>query len=116
MLSHTQNRRGFTLIEMMIVVLVIAVLATLVGIAVRHAGDRAKESAQVSHLDHLNWAAMMYKNDTGQYPATLEDLVAAEGTGPTGYQGPYFTPPVPKDPFTNSDYVYDPSTGLVTAP
>lgn len=110
------KRTGFTLIEMMIVILIIAILATIVGLAVRNAGSRTKDSTQKAHLQHLNWATLAYQNDTGDYPATLDDLVVPEGSGPPGYHGPYMLPPVPNDPWTDQDYDYDPDTGEVTAP
>lgn len=110
------GRCGYTLMEVMIVIIVIAILATIVGIVVFNAGNRARESAQKEHLRWLNWATLAYQADTGEFPATLDECVAPEGSGPFGYQGPYFPPPVPKDPITQQDYAYDPSTGRATAP
>lgn len=107
---------GFTLVEMMVVITVIAILSLIVGLALRNAGQRAKESTREGLLHDLNGAVEIYHIDCSQYPATLEDLLAT--TGPPGHRGyPYYgRGSIPNDPVTLSPFVYDNTTGVVTAP
>lgn len=110
------RRRGFTLIEMMIVVLIIAILALVVGFAVRNAGDRARESTREGLLHDLNGAVAMYYIDCGSYPNTLDDLLNT--SGPAGHQGwPYYSRgTIPADPITHQAWVYDNTKGTVSPP
>lgn len=98
-----KRRKGFTLIEMMIVILVIAVLATIVGLAVRNAGERSKQATLTAHLKVLNDALQMARNDTGDDAAeyTMEQLASAsppEGVDASNWNGPYLTN-IPDHPY-----------------
>lgn len=119
MRSHSRfvTSRGFTLIEMMIVVLVIAILALIVGFAVRNAGDRTRESTRIGLLHDLNGAVTLYQIDCNAYPDTLANLL--DDSGPGNHQGsPYYGrgSVIPPDPVTGNEWVYDNTTGIVTAP
>jgi general secretion pathway protein G len=72
------NRRGFTLIEMMIIVLIVAILALIVGLAVRNASDRAKHTRYVTDTSAITYAAVKYHNDTGKWPTSVDDVIAAD--------------------------------------
>lgn len=106
-----RKNKGFTLIEMMIVILVIAVLALIVGLAVRNAGQRAKSARKAEDVRAINEASWLYQNDTSAVPANAAAMSAS--TGPTGFQGPYLTS-TPVDPFSGGAYVL--TDGQVTGP
>ncbi len=108
------KKRAFTLIEMMIVILVIAILALVVGLAVRNAGTRAKVVRKKADVTNINDASWLFENDTGQVPASVDDLRLPAGAGPAGYQGPYLRGPVPSDPWSGGAYVL--TDGTVTGP
>ncbi len=108
------KKRAFTLIEMMIVILVIAILALVVGLAVRNAGTRAKVVRKKADVDSINDASCVYHNDSGQVPNSVDDLTVDAGAGPPGYQGPYLRGPHPTDPWSGGDYVL--TDGTVTGP
>lgn len=103
-------RRGFTLIEILVVIAVISVLAALVAPNVfRHVGS-AKDAAAKSQIEMLGAALDAYRLDNGRYPSTdqgldaLWQLPTAEPR-PTNWRGPYLRKAVPKDPWDRA-YVY----------
>jgi general secretion pathway protein G len=102
-----RSRGGFTLIEILVVVTVIAILAALVGPSVfRHLG-RAKDAAARSQMEMLGAALDAYRLDNGRYPTSAQGLEAlnVEPTTeprPRNWQGPYLRKAVPLDPWGNS--------------
>ena len=130
MMSRMVNRKskGFTLIEMLIVIVVIAILALIVIPRLLGAGRKAKEATLRGDLHQIRNAIQQFEADCGDYPAALTQLMTApSGDGGTdialdvaGWQGPYLRTPdgaMPKDPFTDSSttWAYDPPTGNVTS-
>ena len=100
----SRNTSGFTLIEMLVVIVVIAILAGLVGpLVFRNVGD-AKVSAAKAQLELFGLALDQYRLDNDYYPSTAQGLVAL-WTAPTGdpaarnWRGPYLKKPVPPDPW-----------------
>ena len=74
--SQNKNRRGFTFIELMVVM---AVIATIIAIAMPRYFDglqRTKETALKQNLKEMREAIDHYHADKGVYPATLQTLVA----------------------------------------
>ena len=79
------NRRGFTLIELMIVVIIIAALAAMVAPSLIGRSDEAKDKIAQGDLGSLDTALKLFRLDTGAYPATdagVDALLAASGKGP----------------------------------
>lgn len=103
-------RRGFTLIEILVVIAVISLLAALVAPNVfQHVGT-AKDAAARSQMEMLGAALDAYRLDNGRYPTTDQGLEAlyTEPTiepRPTNWRGPYLRKQVPADPW-NTPYVY----------
>jgi general secretion pathway protein G len=109
-----RKSKGFTLIEMLIVIVVIAILALIVIPRLLGAGRKAKEATLRGDLHQLRNAIQQFEADCGDYPANSNQLMTAPsggngGTGialdVTGWQGPYLRTPdgnLPKDPFTDS--------------
>jgi len=122
-----RRRKGFTLIEMLIVIVVIAILALIVIPRLLGAGRKAKEATLRGDLHQLRNAIQQFEADCGDYPASLDQLQTkpSGGNGGTGvaldvagWQGPYLRTPdnnLPVDPFTNSStsWSYTASTGHV---
>jgi general secretion pathway protein G len=69
------SREGFTLIELMIVLALISILATMGMTQYRASIVHAKEAVLRDDLLHLRDAIDQYYADKGQYPATLDALV-----------------------------------------
>ena len=83
--------RGFTIIELMVVMTIIVTLATIAMVQYRQSVQFAKESVLKDDLFKLRDAIDQYYADKNQYPPTLDDLVSS------GY-----IRAMPKDPITNS--------------
>jgi general secretion pathway protein G len=85
------GERGFTIIELMVVMTIIVTLATIGMVQYRQSVQFAKESVLKDDLFKLRDAIDQYYADKNQYPPSLEDLVSS------GY-----VRAIPKDPITNS--------------
>jgi type II secretion system protein G len=122
-----KNSRGFTLIEMLIVIVVIAILAMIVIPRLLGAGRKAKESALRGDLQQLRNAIQQFEADCGDFPAAITQLMTAPAAGSSGgngialdagaWKGPYLRTAdggLPRDPFTAAaDWTYDPPSGDV---
>jgi general secretion pathway protein G len=101
---------GFTLIEILVVIAVIAMLAALVGPDVFRNLGTAKDATARSQIEMLGGGLDSYRLDNGRYPATdqgLEALSVPPTTTPVpaNWRGPYLRKAVPLDPWKNS-YIY----------
>ena len=106
------DRKGFTLIEIMVVIVILALLAALVGPKLMGRTDDAKITDARVQIKNIETALKLYKLDTGNYPSTEQGLTAlvtkpTVGVIPNGYkEGGYLeSKKVPKDPW-GSDYLY----------
>lgn len=106
--THTALRQqGFTLIEVMIVVAILGILATLVVVNVAGNTDKALVTATKSDLQSIKQALDLYKLDNYRYPTTeqgLEALVIKPDTARNWPEGGYLSK-VPLDKWDNP-YVY----------
>lgn len=67
---------GFTLLEVMIVLIIVAILAGLVAVNVMGRPDEAKATATKTNLSTISGALKMYRLDNGSYPTTEQGLQA----------------------------------------
>jgi general secretion pathway protein G len=109
-MKHMKNRTqtGFTLLELLVVLGIIAMLAGIVGPQVmKHMGESKVKAAKVQ-IEDLAATLDMYKLDVGSYPTTEQGLQALvespEGAG--RWNGPYLRKgKIPLDPW-NQEYHY----------
>src|SRR4030042_4982997 len=71
-----KTRRGFTMIELMAILIIISLLATLVATKVVSQIDKAKVVTTKANLKLLHMAVTQFKMDTGRYPTEEEGLGA----------------------------------------
>ena len=95
---------GFSLIEIIIVVTLIALIAAFVVNKVAGQNDRAKVKLAVAQVQTLAEKVQQFQMDTGALPATLGELVKAPGNA-QGWLGPYAKDAELKDPW-NHDFQY----------
>ncbi len=102
-------RKGFTLIELMVVVLILAVLAALVVPRIVGQSGTAKIGAAKTDLSGISSLLDQFQLDCGRYPTT-EEGVDALSNAPSGlegkWKGPYPKKPIANDPWGNP-YVYE---------
>lgn len=100
---RSDRRSGFTLIEVMLVVVIIGILA---GVAVVKFGgktDDARKAAAKHDITNIGTALRMYELDMGEYPSSLAALKQNPG-GTKNWKGPYMEK-LSKDPWQN-EYQY----------
>ena len=106
---RAQRTRGFTLIEILVVIVVIAILATLVAPNIFQHVGAAKSATAKSQIEMLGTALDAYRLDNGRYPTTQQGLTALVEIPtvdtPVNWRGPYLRKAVPLDPW-GAAYVY----------
>ncbi|MCB1053116.1 MAG: type II secretion system major pseudopilin GspG [Acidobacteria bacterium] len=93
-------RQAFTLLEMMAVIIILGIMATLVGMNVVGTTTVSRIAATRASMERVRSALVMYKMDLGVYPESIGDLV--ESGGEERWKGPYLDPPaLPRDGWGN---------------
>lgn len=99
-MRNRKSGRGFTLIELMVVMAIIATLLSLAMPRYFHSVDKSKEAALLADLNGIRDAIDKYYSDNSKYPDVLDDLVNKK-----------YLRSIPPDPITDSN-----QTWLVVAP
>jgi general secretion pathway protein G len=103
-------RRGFTLVELLVVIVVLGLLAGLIGPQLFGRVGEARATTARTQMSLLATALDGYRLDTGGYPTTRQGLEAlwtkpTQAPIPAMWRGPYLRQPVPMDPW-GRPYVY----------
>ena len=124
LLERIKRKQGFTLVELLVVIVVLAVLAAIVLPKFMNSSNRSKESALKSDLKLVRNAVSLFQADTGNYPNTLADLsettvgsvkvAGGAAVKAADWHGPYLES-VPTDPISGTALGYDSGTGKVTS-
>jgi general secretion pathway protein G len=107
MKKTSQRLPGFTLMELLIVLVIIGLLAALVGPTLYQRIGPARESTARAQLENFATALDSYFVDLGRYPSTQDGLKAlrAKPESADKWNGPYLKKEIPSDPWGNQ-YVY----------
>lgn len=93
-----QRARGFTLIEMIMVIVLLSIVMGIVGNKIFENFQRGKYNAGKAQLHSLEMKVQAYSLDNGSLPQSLNDLITRPGNA-ANWSGPYAKPVDIKDPF-----------------
>ena len=115
-----RNARGFTFIEIMVVVAILAILAALVIPRIMGRTDDAKRTAAKVQIRNIEGALQLYKLDNGVYPTTEQGLKAlvekpSVGVIPKKWKLGGYLPKLPEDPWQNPYKYLSPSQSRTQA-
>lgn len=104
------SRRAFTLLEIIVVIIVLALLAGLVAPQIFGRVGEARGTTARTQIELLSTALDNYRLDNGSYPTTEQGLVAltekpTRAPVPAQWKGPYLRKAVPNDPW-GRPYIY----------
>ena len=100
------HKTGFTLIELMIVVVILGLLATIVMPRILDRPEQARRMKAKVDIRNIESALGLFKTDTGRFPTTSEGLeVLVSDPGIKGYNSDGYLDKVPLDPWGNK-YIY----------
>ncbi|MBI1821534.1 MAG: type II secretion system major pseudopilin GspG [Nitrospirae bacterium] len=109
-MKKIRNRKGFTLIELMVVITILGILAVLILPRITGQTDEARKTATRIQIKNVEQALHMFELDNGFYPSTEQGLDALVkkptiGRVPNKYREGGYMSKVPKDPW-GTPYVY----------
>ncbi len=99
---------GFTLLELLVVIVIIGLLAAYVGPKYLSQVGKSEVAVAKTQMDSFQKSLDAYRLDVGRYPSTEEGLAAlmtAPPTAGTKWAGPYLSKALPQDPWGNP-YAY----------
>lgn len=96
------GQKGFTLLELLIVIVIIGILAVLIIPNLASGPARGRDSQRKSDLRNIKTALESYYNDNSAYPAAASWTTDLQG-------GPPYMKAVPTDPKTKAAYTYTPA-------
>ena len=101
--SIARHHGGFTLLELLVVVVIIGLLASYVGPKYFAQIGKSEVKTAQAQIDSLEKALDQYRLDLGRYPTTEEGLAAVvkAPSASVKWQGPYLKKAVPPDPWSN---------------
>ena len=106
-MARRRRQAGFTLIEIMVVMVIIGLLMALVGPNLIGRSEKAKVQAAAMQIERLGTVLDTFRLDVGRYPTTQEGLqvLVQRPMGVDRWDGPYLNKGIPKDPW-DRPYIY----------
>jgi len=106
-----RRRRGFTLVELLVVVLIITMLAALIAPDIFRRFSTAKIRMAKIGISNIESAVAEYYTDCGDFPTSITDLMEDPGGEMEGWHGPYLDREDLQDPWKNPYYYEPPPSG-----
>jgi general secretion pathway protein G len=105
--AKTTEHSGFTLLELLVVMVIIGLLAGIVAPRYFSQVGKSRVKAARAQIDSLDKALEQFRLDTGRLPTTEEGLAALNSSPPgmVNWEGPYLKKAVPPDPWGHP-YIY----------
>ena len=108
--ARPHSQRGFSLIEIILVVVLIGGIVAFAASRILGGGDRAKANLTRAQVQTLAEKVQQFENDTGSLPNSLDELVTQPGSA-SGWLGPYAKAGELKDPFNHAYEYHVPGDG-----
>ena len=107
LMNKMSNSRGFTLTELLVVLVILGLLAALVGPNLYNRIKPAKQSVAAAQIEHFSTALDSFFVDMGRFPTSAEGLNALQQKprNTKNWHGPYLKKMLPMDPWENP-YLY----------
>jgi len=106
---HRRNgARGFTLVELLLVLVILGILAALVLPKFTGRTEQARTTAATTQISTFGTALDAFEVDTGSYPRGQDGLaqLISQPSDVTSWRGPYLKSDIPNDPWGNP-YIYE---------
>lgn len=110
--SRLRTRAGFTLVELLLVLVILGILAAIIVPKFAGRTEQANIAAAKTQIASIATALRMFEIDNGRYPGGAEGLqqLLVQPNDATGWKGPYLEGDIPLDPWQRP-YLYEfPST------